>query len=127
MAPKVSQMRERSAYRLGSPLLIALLVATSSAEKLTDSLTGTLVTLVIGLPTYFVLVWATYLRLRDAALSRGWVMLMVVSLNVGPHWRLSDHETFHLSGLVALIPVIMAWLVPHGAGANPPDIATDLA
>lgn len=62
----------------------------------------------------------TYHRLRDAALSGGWLWLMILQIGIGPTWHLSDHITVNFGGyLVSCIPVILGWVVPAKSGANP--------
>ena len=56
----------------------------------------------------------TYWRLREAALSGGWIVLAIVSFNVGPAWH-----GYHVGSLVNFIPMLMAWFAPVGFGAHP--------
>jgi uncharacterized membrane protein YhaH (DUF805 family) len=69
---------------------------------------------ILGLPLYVLLTVITYRRLRDAALSGGWIVLMILAFNVGPSWN-----GFHLSNLIILVPIILAWIAPANSGANP--------
>ena len=64
-----------------------------------------------GLPVYVALVVLTYHRLRDAGLSGGWVVLMILVVNLGPRWDGPEPLTFYLSHLVHLIPLALGWLV----------------
>ena len=64
-----------------------------------------------GLPVYVALVVLTYRRLRNANLSGGWIILMIVVINLGPRWDGLEPLTFHLSHLLHLIPVALGWLV----------------
>jgi hypothetical protein len=68
-----------------------------------------------------VLTIMTYYRLRDAALSSGWLLLMI--LQIGPAWHMSENITFNVgSFFVGFIPVLMGCFVPTGAGASSPSL-----
>ncbi|MES2058311.1 MAG: hypothetical protein V4564_20410 [Pseudomonadota bacterium] len=56
----------------------------------------------------------TYWRLREAALSGSWIILAIISFNIGPAW----HD-YHLGSLINFVPVLMAWFAPIGFGAHP--------
>jgi len=70
---------------------------------------------VLGLPLYVTLVLLTYYRLREADLSSGWLILMILSFHIGPTWELPGGLTFYPTGLIAMIPVVLAWFVPSRA------------
>ncbi|HYC96465.1 hypothetical protein [Brevundimonas sp.] len=96
-------------YRWAS---VALIVATIFLPVLMMRL-GALewVATLAGLPIYVALVVLTYHRLRNAGLTGGWIVLMILALNFGPRWDGPEPLTFHLSRLLPLIPVILGWLV----------------
>ena len=62
----------------------------------------------LGAPIYILLVVLTYRRLIDAALSGGWIVLMIFVFNIGPMWN-----GIHLGNLVSLIPVVLACIAPQ--------------
>ena len=80
-----------------------------------------------GLPFYVALVVLTYRRLRDANLSGWWIVLMILVVNLGPHWEGLEPLTFHVSHLIHLIPVALGWLVPApGSSAVKSDLSHGL-
>lgn len=98
-------------YRIAS---MALLVATYGSLLMVRLLGGPeWLAAVFGLPLYILLIVITYRRLRDAALSGGWIGFMILTFNFGPSWN-----GLYLSNLIHLVPVILAWTVPANSGAN---------
>jgi len=75
---------------------------------------------IAGVPAYIALLVVTYHRLRDAALSTGWLMLMIITINIGPFWQGPGSIKLYLSNIVALlVPVILGWIVLSKGGATP--------
>lgn len=60
---------------------------------------------------YFGLVAVTYGRLKDAGLSGGWVVLMLLALNFGPRWDGPAPLVFHASNLLQLVPIALGWCI----------------
>ena len=112
MSLTLQSLSERSSYRVTS---IALLTA-AYGWLLLVRLTGypEWIGVIIGLPLYIFLIVITYRRLRDAALAGGWIILMILVFNFGPEWN-----GFHVSLLINLLPVALAWIAPSNSGANP--------
>ena len=69
----------------------------------------------LGLAPFVLLVVVTYGRLRDAALSSGWIILLLVAFEVGPSWSGPPPLTLHLGDFVHLIPLILGWTAPGRA------------
>jgi uncharacterized membrane protein YhaH (DUF805 family) len=92
---------------LGLPICIALLGGPD------------LLGVVVGISALLCLTVVTYRRLRDAALSGGWIALFLLSINIGPSWDAPGPIHFYLFNLVALVPILMAWFAPTDFGANP--------
>lgn len=61
-----------------------------------------------GAPAYLLLIVLTYRRLRDGALSGGWIALMVFAFNFGPSLDGPGPITFYLGNMLNLVPVILA-------------------
>lgn len=79
---------------------------------------------VVGLPVYITLMVVTYHRLRDAALSTGWLILMIVVVNIGPFWEGPASFKLYLSNVVLLlVPILLGWMVPSNGGATPAEAA----
>jgi len=76
----------------------------------------------VGAPAYVALIILTYHRMRDAALSGGWIALMILVFNVGPAWEGPGSVTLHLGNLINVLPVFLGWIVPTNAGANPETV-----
>ncbi|MXO59684.1 hypothetical protein GRI89_09045 [Altererythrobacter salegens] len=55
----------------------------------------------------------TYRRLRDAALSGGWIGFMILVFNFGPEWN-----GFHLGNFINLLPAFLARIAPPNSEAN---------
>lgn len=102
----------RPRYGIASILLLLAIFGSVFTVRLLDApdWAGGL----IGLPLALLLTVITYFRLRDAALSGSWIWLMIISFNMGPEWN-----GLYLGNLINLVPILMAWTVPAGSGANP--------
>lgn len=105
----------RREYRLVSSLLIGALILTLlSAGLIPVEAAYTdfwgLLAFALGLPCYIGLVGLTYYRLQRAAVSSAWLSLMVFVFHIGPKWELAGPLSFHPSGLISLIPVIIGWI-----------------
>lgn len=101
---------ERSRYRLGSTVLIS-----AFCLALASALIGVPAWLIfiVGVAAWIALTIITYHRLRNAELSSGWLLLMILQFGVGPTWYLSDYVTLNLGGsVIGLVPVILGWIVP---------------
>ena len=72
----------------------------------------------LGIALLILLTIVTYGRLRNAALSGSWVVLMLIVFEVGPSWVGPPPLVLHLSDLVYLIPVIMGWAAPGRAATQ---------
>ena len=71
---------------------------------------------VVGVAAWITLTVMTYHRLRNANLSDGWLLLMILQFGIGPTWHLSDYVSFNVGGsIVSLVPVILGWIVPSGS------------
>lgn len=66
---------------------------------------------VTALPFALILIVLTFCRMRDAGLSLGWALPMVVTLNFGPSLELPG-LTLYLSNAVYLIPLALGWTAP---------------
>lgn len=104
----------RREYRLVSSLLIVALILTLLSAALIPDETAYLgfwglLAFALGLPCYIGLVALTYYRLQRAAVSSAWLFLMVFVFHVGPTWELAGPLSFHPSGLISLVPVIIGW------------------
>lgn len=73
----------------------------------------------IGLAAYITLIVVTYRRLKDAALSGGWICSMIVVANIGPSWQGPGDTALYLGNLIIFIPLTLAWVTPANSGANP--------
>src|SRR5688500_1323899 len=76
----------------------------------------------VGLPLYVALIVLTYHRLRNAGLSGGWIILMILALNFGPKWQGPEPLVFYASHLLHFVPVALGWLFgdrPAEADAAP--------
>ena len=105
----------RREYRFVSSLLIAALVLTLLSAALIPDETAYwdyrgLLAFALGLPCYIGLVALTYYRLQRAAVSSAWLFLTVFVFHVGPTWEWAGPLSFHPSGLVSLVPVIIGWI-----------------
>lgn len=98
----IQNYRRASVALIAATILLPVLMMRLGALEWVASLAG--------LPVYVALVVLTYHRLRDAGLSGGWVVLMILVVNLGPRWDGPEPLTFHLSHLVHLIPVVLGWL-----------------
>ena len=105
-------LSERSHYRIASIALVTAVYGWLLLVQLTGypEWAGA----IIGLPLYTFLIFLTYRRLRDAELSGGWIFLMIATFNFGPDWN-----GFHLSLLINLLPVVLAWIAPSISQENP--------
>ena len=112
MALTLQSLADRARYRVASVLLIAVIYGSILTVRLLGAPDWWAA--LAGLPLYILLIVITYRRLRDAALSGGWIVLMILVFNFGPEWN-----GFHLSNLINLLPVIPAWVTPTNSGANP--------
>ena len=111
MTKDLKAYADRSQYRIGSAALIAILYVTVVSVNL-----GIPVWLIffVGLTTTIILTIMTYHRLRDANLSIGWLLLMILQFGIGPTWHLSHHVSFNLGGsIISLVPVILGWIAPR--------------
>jgi uncharacterized membrane protein YhaH (DUF805 family) len=118
MTLTAKQFAGREAYRAASAGLLVLLYAL----PLGLAFAGLPVwpSLIVGLPAYIFLVVVTSHRLRDAGLSTGWVVLMILIVNIGPFWQGPGPIKLYLSDIVILlIPILLGWIVPANAGAAP--------
>lgn len=115
IALTLQTLSELPRYRVVSTLLIVVVYGL----LLTARLTGTpeWLAAIACLPLYTLLIVITYRRLRNAALSGGWIGFMILVFNVGPEWN-----GFHLGNLINLLPVILAWAAPTNSGANPQTV-----
>ena len=112
MSGGLNSFSELPRYRIAS---MVLLVAIYGSLLMVRLLGGPdWLSAIVGLPLYVLLLAITYRRLRDAALSGGWIGFMILVINVGPSWN-----GFYLGNLINLIPVILAWIAPANSGANP--------
>ena len=101
---------ERSRYRIGSSVLISVFGVTAASVLI--GVPGWL-SFILGLVPTIALTIVTHHRLRNANLSSGWLLLMILQVGAGPSWHLSEHVTFNLVGfIVSLVPVILGWFAP---------------
>lgn len=106
----LKSFEERSRYRVGSSVLVSVF-----GVAVTSVLIGVpaWLSFILGLVPAITLTIITYYRLRDANLSSGWLLFMILQVGAGPSWHLSEHVTFNLVGLiVSLVPVLLGWFVP---------------
>jgi uncharacterized membrane protein YhaH (DUF805 family) len=113
MSMNMRRYGERSRYRIGSAALVAITcVALASVNAGIPARLIFLVAVAAGI----VLTIITYHRLRDANLSTGWLLLMILQFGIGPMWHLSEHVTFNIGGsIISLVPMIFGWIVPRKA------------
>jgi len=111
MGSFVQSCAARTPYRIASAIL--LLAALGIPMTLSTLGSSDWIAALIGITFYVLLIVLTYYRLRDAALAGGWIFLMIISFNVGPAW-----QGWHIGSLVNLVPIVLAWTVKRGAGAN---------
>lgn len=111
MPMNTTRYGERSRYRVGSAVLVAITCVALLSVK-------------IGIPAWLIFLVAvsasialtilTYHRLRDANLSSAWLLFMILQFAIGPTWHLSDHVTFNIGGsIISSVPVILGWIVPR--------------
>lgn len=112
MGLTLQSLSERSRYRIAAIVLLAAAYGWLLLVRLTGN--PDWIGALIGLPLYTFLIYLTYRRLRDAALSGGWIVFMIAAFNFGPDWN-----GFHLSILINLLPVGLAWIAPSISQANP--------
>ena len=108
---------DRSRYRRASAFLILVF-----AVAVTLTLIGIpdWVALGFGMLIFLAMTVITYHRLRDANLSIGWLLLMILPLGLGPTWHISENVTFNLGGsILGLVPVVLGWFTP--ANPSPTD------
>lgn len=111
MQMNIKRYAERPRYRIGSATLVAIICVALASVNI-----GILAWLVflVGVSAAITLTLMTYHRLRNANLSTAWLLLMILQFGIGPTWRLSDHITFNIGGLmISLVPVILGWVVPR--------------
>jgi len=110
---------ERRKYRLVAvPLVLVPLFVVFALASVGLAWLGFL----IGIGPYVLLVIATYLRLKRAGLSGGWLAPMILTINFGPRWELGNHVSFHPMALLWLLPVLLAWFAAERADdANTKD------
>lgn len=112
MSFTLRSLSERSRYRIASVALLATAYGWLFVVRLlgySEWLSG-----IVGIPLYTILIYITYWRLRDAALSGGWIGLMILTLNFGPEWF-----GFHITILINLLPVALAWIARSKSEVNP--------
>jgi len=112
MASTLQSFSELPRYKVASVLLVVViygLLLTARLAGAPDWLAA-----IAFFPLYILLIVITYRRLRNAALSGGWIGFMILVFNVGPEWN-----GFYLGNLINLLPVILAWAAPADSGANP--------
>ena len=108
---------DRAAYRWAS---VVLLLAVLSIPVAVSALGGPgWFAFLLVLAPFIMLAVVTNGRLRDAGLSGAWVLLLLLIVNVGPVWHGPASLDLYLGNLVNLIPIILGWTVPAGAGASP--------
>ena len=112
MAVTLQKLSELPRYRVASLLLIVAVYGLLLTARFTGS--PEWLAAIACLPLYTLLIVITYRRLRNAALSGGWIGFMILIFNLGPEWN-----GFYLGNLINLLPVILAWAVPTNSGANP--------
>ncbi len=111
MQSLVQSFSKPAPYRIVS---IVLLIAAFGIPAITDALGAPdWLGFLLGLPPYVLLIVITHHRLRDAATSSGWIILMILTFNVGPVW-----QGYHLGVLVNLAPVIFGWIARSAVGVN---------
>lgn len=109
MPMHVTRYAERSHYRVVSAVLVGFTYLALASVN-------------VGIPAWLIFLVAvaaaialtiiTYHRLRDADLSSGWLLLMILQFGIGPTWHLSDHVTFSVGGsIISLVPVMLGWIV----------------
>lgn len=106
----------RSRYRAVAVVLVIVIILLPYALHLLgapDWLGGLIV-----LPAYVTLVIASHYRLRDAALSSGWLAAFFLVVSYGPSWDAPGPSHFYLGHVLILVPIILGFLVPANAGAN---------
>lgn len=102
-----------SQYRIGSAALIVILYVTAASVIL--GIPAWLI-FIVGLATTITITIMTYYRLRDANLSTGWLLLMILQFGTGPTWHLSHHVSFNIGGfIISLVPVMLGWIAPRKA------------
>ena len=112
MALTLQSFDGREHYRRGSVVLIVIIYGVLLTVRLTGM--PEWMAALVCLPLYVILIAMTYRRLRDAALSGGWIVFMIFALQFGPDWK-----GFYLSSLLNFVPVFLGWCAPSNAGANP--------
>jgi hypothetical protein len=67
-------------------------------------------TFFLGMWAYLALVSLTYCRLKHAAVSSAWLLLMLPFFHIGSDWALPGGLSFYpVDGLIALLPVVIGW------------------
>jgi hypothetical protein len=105
-------MPKSERYRVTSAALVAVVVASELAMHLGSY--AKWVIALLGFLAYIYLIILTYRHLTQAEWSGGWIVLMILSFRFGPQWH-----GIHLSFLINLLPVGLAWFVSIASEANP--------
>lgn len=100
----------RSSYRITSIALYAVMAFL--VVMLTHFGVWGFVTVLAIFPLFVTLIFLTANRLRDAGWSGAWVLLMLITLNVGPGWDPPGPIRFHWAGLITMIPMFIGWFAP---------------
>lgn len=109
----MTRYADRSRYKNASAVLVAVICLALASVN-------------IGIPAWLIflvsvavaiaLTIITHYRLRDANLSSGWLLLMILQFGIGPTWHLSDHVTVNIGGsIISLVPVLLGWIAPGRA------------
>jgi uncharacterized membrane protein YhaH (DUF805 family) len=121
MSPLTVRFAGRAPYRRACAVLLLVLVGLPIVLAASDAPLWLCVTIIflLLLPAYILLCVLTYHRLRDAWIAGGWIILMIISMHIGPGWSVSPNVTYRLGDAIALIPLLLAWFAPARSGANP--------
>ncbi|MXO49219.1 hypothetical protein GRI69_13245 [Erythrobacter vulgaris] len=110
----------RRTYRYVSTFLTLALLALPITFALMDA--PKWLGFVLALPFAIFLIIVSHFRMIDAAMSPGWVVLMILVMNFGPSVELPG-ITLYLSHLVHLVPVAIGWIAPARSETSADNLA----
>ncbi|MDJ0641717.1 MAG: hypothetical protein QNJ15_02770 [Erythrobacter sp.] len=114
----------REFYRLASTVLIVLIYGPMIAIGSVGGPDWVKFSAAV-IPIVLLLVLTDF-RMRDAAYARGWVLLLVVHVSIGPYLEIADVR-FYASHLIHLCPILIGWCARSVAQDDTPGTSDQAA